>query len=399
MALTALSNSVMAGESGIQLPVPTTPLPLQVYTLKKVFDICDPSFIPGGSVPPSNPQIQDPKVNPRGCVDYMGELRANEYAFTGEQIAELVDVRDLAGSSPTTSAIMQVDEEDVAICNVVTLADLQSNVNGTCQLRLGQIGDCTPGNNNKPFCDQYSTECEWIPDLIWFGHKIDLSQIPAKDTVTQGYNPDYDTMYECILTVTPDTGADGLTADVGNGIVSEVKVVATDGIGITGESPVQEWYFNPPIIIDVDTNDHNAITFENGESGQTVYSLNTLKITNEAEGGVDLFVWLAGTDLYSPNAPAKCPTSNILDVDKYLEYRCKIGTLFNNPWNFVQNPDDRQSCSFAICQNATSLVPDTGMPSIIGNWHTAECWFRLTYPVPCEGTFTDGQILIFARAI
>jgi hypothetical protein len=334
----AYTQPVLAGETGIGAGPGNSPP--QVYLLKKTFDICNDDSIPGGSVPPSGQQT--------GCTDFMGELRANEYAFTGEQIAELVAVRDLNGAIDIITAYLQVDGVSVVKCN--------------------DVGPVTE----------------------WFGHEIDYSQIPAKGVAPQGYDPRYDRIYECILTVTPNM----------DGAPSEVYVVATDEAGDEGTSPLQEWYFNPAIIIDVFTSDGNPVSFDTGTAGQTVYSTNTLKIYNDAEGGVDLAVWIAGTDLTSPDVAAKCPTSNVLDVDKYLEYRCKIGTKFNNEWNYVPNPNDKEPCycAWGPCQGAKPLTPNT-LPSILANQHTAECWFRLTYPVPCVGEFTDGQILIFARAI
>jgi hypothetical protein len=375
MALTALSNSAMAGEINIGAG-PGNFVP-KVYLLKKAFDICDHwNNIPGGSVPPSGQQY--------GCVDFTGE-RLNEYAFTGEQIAELVDARDFNGAIDILSAYLQVDGVSIAKCN-----DITNQITDSC----GGAAYCS-NCHDKEVCNA-DPNCAW--GYYWFGHLINFDDIPAESMAPQGFDSSFDKLYECILTVTPEM----------NGNPSEVLVQATDEAGATGNSPVQEWYFNPAIMIDVFTNDGQPITFDVGQPGQTVYSLNTLKIKNEAEGGVDLVAWLAGTDLTSPEVASKCPYSNVFDVEGLLdpsgrqygiEYRCKIGTFFNNPWNFVQNPNDKLDCTLDCCQGAKPLIPDTGMVSIVANGHTAECWFRLTYPVPCVGDFTDGQILIYARAI
>jgi hypothetical protein len=183
----------------------------------------------------------------------------------------------------------------------------------------------------------------------------------------------------------------------------EVEVVAMDEDGDEGRGALDFVWFNPEILVDVITSDGGPIAFADGSSGQTVYSTNHLLVTNEAEGRVILYVWLAGTDLVSSEGPAKCPVSNVLDVELApMEYRCKIGSLFNNPWTTVQNPNDKEDCTVEDeCQGATPLLPnlDSGTWSFltVGSW--AECWFRLTYPTPCIGLFDQGSILIFARAV
>jgi hypothetical protein len=388
-----LGNVVLAGEIGIGVPTDGT---LQVYLIKKAFDICDPALggfednfqaLPGGSMPPSGQQF--------GCVKIIGE-RLNEYLFTGEQMAVLVAARNTLGSEGIHSAALSVDGEMKVECNQVTVDGVDGL--GSCQLKANQtepMDRTCESITDETTCDTYPVRCEWIGP-VWYGHDVsqDLcDQPPAKTAGTHnGFDPAYDKLYECIYTA---TDSDSGETDV------MVVVSGKDAAGsiVEAESVPDLVFFNPEILIDVSTSDGDSVTFAQGSSGQTVYSTNTLMIKNEAEGGVDLVAWLAGTDLVSSTENAKCPYSNVLDVDEYMDYRCKIGTLFNNPWNDVHNPDDTKDCTISSCQNALPLTPQALMPSILANGHTAECWFRLYIPVPCFGTFDQGEILIYARAI
>jgi len=227
----------------------------------------------------------------------------------------------------------------------------------------------------------------------WFGHDVikDLwEQPPAKSAGTHdGLDDRFDKLYECIFTLTP-----GLA----DGAEHTVTVIAEDQAGETGESVPDQVWFDPAVSVDVFTSDGGPVSFADGWPGQTVYSTNTLKIHNGSDGGVDLFAWIAGSDLESSTSPSKCPDSNVLESDN-IEYRCKIGTIFNNQWTELQNPNDKLACKIAGCQGATPLLANQPYLSIIGADHTAECWFRLTYPVPCVGTFDTGTVYIYVRAI
>jgi hypothetical protein len=383
----------------------------QVYLLKKTFDICDQNSagqisgnapLPGGSVPPSSPPADEGKSGNTGCVDVIGD-RLNEYLFTGEQMAMLVAVRDLNGAEDLAGATLQVGGVDRVMCNQIDPASLISTTVGTCQLRVGQTGNCVP-YTTAAACNVYATQCEWIGDPIWFGHNVaqDLAdQPPAKSAgTTNGFDPGFDKLYQCVLTAT--------AADAGD---TQVWVVGKSQSGASGMSVLDNVWFNPAISLDIwtetsgteGTGTDSAISFPTGALGQTVYSPETLKIKNTADGGVDLVTWLAATDIEAASGtPAKCPDSNIIDVEKYMEYRCKIGTIFNNPWNFTQNPNDKLDCTVDNCQGATPLMPAfLPTPSVLLNGHTAECWFRFTYPTPiCVGDFTEGgEVIIYARAI
>jgi len=351
-------QSVLAGESDIGAgPIDEHP---QVYLIKKVLDICAPDLggaisgsdaLPGGSMPPSGQQF--------GCVKILGD-RLNEYLFTGEQVGVLVAVRHTNGADAIAApVVLEVDGAVKSLCNDIT-SDWQAYKGG---------------------------------QLEWYGHNVatDLQQQPPGKSAgtSDGFDPQFDKLYQCIYTATADD----------SGMVP-VEVVAHDEDGDEGRGGLDFVWFNPEILVDVTTSDGGPIAFADGSSGQTVYSTNHLIVTNEAEGGVILYVWLAGTDLVSSEGPAKCPYDNTLNVDQQMEYRCKIGSLFNNEWNYVDNPDDTRDCDFATdCQGADPVLNNYEYASFltVGSW--AECWFRLTYPTPCIGLFDQGQILIFARAV
>jgi hypothetical protein len=363
----------------------------QIYLIKKIFDICNPAddargsycakwgctpgelFGTGGSTPYGDQTIQY-----GGCKDTEDELRYNEYAFTGEQILELVVVRDLNGAIDIEGADVIVNGYTEAKCDDVT------NVfdhNGD--------GVYTPHALDKD---------------TWFEHDVAdlLATIPPKKgpSDTTGFDLRFDKIYECILTVEPSWAG-----------ISIVNIEARDQSGsVSTDAIAQSWFFNPAVTLDLDTNDGaNSIWYEDGVPGQTVYSGNKLVITNLAEGGVDLLVFIAADDLTDPtHFGAKCPVSNVLDVEDNMEYNCKIGTMKDELWNDIENKNTKEGCHCEIsldpndplrgnCYGATPLLDDF-LP-ILMNQHEAECQFRLTYPVPCVGSFTEGLIHIIVRTI
>jgi hypothetical protein len=365
--LTIVVNTqiVVAGEIGQAASV-TNKAP-EVFLLKKAFDICENDGL-GGSQPDGT-NLQDD-----GCIglywanpDELGRrVRYNQYAFTGEQIIELVAVRDLNGALDILSAHGTVDGADEVKCNDVT-SDF-SEGNGTQNCNIGQLS---------------------IP--------VDFSQIPAKGPAPQGLEKDYDKVYECILTVEPQWSG-----------IKRVTINAVDQSGAdssaTSTGIAQDWFFNPAIVVDLATNDGSPkIKYEPGDAGQTVYSTNKLVVTNLSEGGVDLWVFIAATDLTDPHSfAAKCPVSNVLDVDvpgpmAGMEYRCKIGNQFDNNWNDITNKVNTAGCTASSCYNARPII--TQAYPILFNQHSAECQFRLTYPVPCVGNFSQGKIIVIVKAL
>jgi hypothetical protein len=325
-------------------------LPPEIYLIDSSYDICY-NDAPGGSRPyiPVN-GIQDAQYD--GCIVLCDELRFDEYAFTGEQIIFKVVVRDLNGAPDIGYAYFTVDGQHEALCKE----------------------DTTP-----------RTEGEWCP------------QIPAKPFAQCGFRKLTDKVYNCILTVEPSWYGESM-----------ISIEAMDQEGaVTDNGIAQTWFFNPAIIIDLSTNDGApSIEFENGFPGQTVMSTNKLMITNLAEGGVDLWAFIAADDLTDPShSGALCPISNVLDTETYMEFRCKIGTMEDDDWNYITNKDTSKGCGWLSehveCLGARSLLFGSTWTdqTIIKNQASAECQFRLTYPVPCIGDFTEGAYHVIVRVL
>jgi hypothetical protein len=347
---------------------------LSVYTVKKAALICDQ----GASAPPSQfpPQIG-------GCIDVinkdsgiggnMTDFRYNQYLFTGEQLAELVVARDLSTSVALPStASLKVDGVGAVTCVDVTSL-YAGNFSGSKQL--------------------------W-----WYGHNVYnlLTQLPPKQGISdpQGFNPQFDKIYNCLLTVTPAM----------TGSPSVVSVSVTDLSQLTASTDPQKWYFNPAISIDVTFSSGSSIMFPPAQAGQVVESSNTLMIANTADGGVDLAAYIVGHDLTSSSVPALCPDSNVLDINN-MDYRCKVGTYMSDVFTPVSHIKEANLCkdlSLRKClvQDGWSfkndLLPDatSAFTSILYNGHTAECWFQLTVPIPCMGTYSaSNAIEVLVRAI
>jgi len=190
----------------------------------------------------------------------------------------------------------------------------------------------------------------------------------------------------------------------------------------------ETWFFNPAISIGVETNDEGPIAFEQGGPGDYVHSLNRVQIRNTGEGGVNLWIFLAGTDLYGIGA-AKCPTTNKIDIEQMFfrawsgtqqtpsenpwgnsefdgwvpmgEYDenapCDAACWFNTPQVEVGGPMDPRA--FVTCYGGKPIPGWTPTDNILTNGGLMEVEFKLHYPTPCIGTFSSGQIFVFGKAI
>ena len=103
-----------------------------------------------------------------------------------------------------------------------------------------------------------------------------------------------------------------------------------------------------------------------------------------------------------------------------MQYRCKIGTFEDDYWHYIPNKNTGNGCvlqwlcpcdqadteCIRLCLNFQCLgakpllmfFDDIGA-SIIKNQASAECQFKLHYPVPCIGDFTEGAFHIIVRAL
>jgi len=352
---------------------------LSVFVIKKQALICDE----GASAPPSQ---SPPEIG--GCIDVdfdddglqddhgIEGYRFNEYLFAGEQLAELVVARDLNGAEFLAStASMMVDGASKVTCLDVTDKKYQSGTH-------------------------------------WYGHDVTLllDIMPPQQGVIdkEGFDARFDKVYECLMTVTPSMV----------GSPSSVSVQVSELSGTTARSVVQKWYFNPAISISVSFDSGTSVSFPPAMAGQIVYSTNTLMIGNTAAGGVDLAVYITGHDLKDSSNIGICPTTNVLNINN-MEYRCKVGTYMSEVYtpichlkeaNECKDLSDRQCLVGDECLDGATplggthndLIPDAqkARTSILYNGHTAECWFRLSVPVPCIGTYSASDAVdVLVRAI
>ena len=215
-------------------------------------------------------------------------------------------------------------------------------------------------------------------------------------------NEETDRAYHCLLTVEPQWDGE-----------KEVKITAyNSAFEPTDGTHVETWFFNPALSMSVSTSDGQGIHFEEMPYGadtppeRTVHSLNRLKVKNTAEGGVNMWMYLAGTDLYDPNGASKCPTTNVLTIDN-MQYRGWSGTQWTSweGWEYMSKYDQNDPCEvFGTCYggkpvpypNTGDTIPDT-LEYVLTNQGTLEVEFKLTYPMPCIGTFSQGSILVFGK--
>lgn len=214
-------------------------------------------------------------------------------------------------------------------------------------------------------------------------------------------NPDTDKAFEIIITVEDEWyGSNEVLLKVFNS--QNVATSATHS---------EEWFFNPNLTMSVTTSDGYPIRFGPMDPVTRVaHSLNKIKIKNTAEGGVNLWVFIAGTDLFATTGPAKCPTSNVLEIEKYMWYRGWSGTQWQGDQGWVQMSKYNQNdaCSICSCYGAKPIVYPSGSSGtcdpyrpvhILTNQGLAEIEFKIQYPIPCIGKFDRGTIYIFGKAV
>ena len=222
-------------------------------------------------------------------------------------------------------------------------------------------------------------------------------------------NEETDRAYHCLLTVEPQWDGE-----------KEVKITAyNSAFEPTDGTHVETWFFNPALSMSVSTSDGMAIHFEEMPYGatsdlRTVHSLNRLKVKNTAEGGVNMWMYLAGTDLTDPSGASKCPTTNLLSI-KQMEYRGWSGTQWhsNEGWQVMGKYDQNANCAVIgtgtlltemKCYGGKPVPYDTNalepqLSHLLTNQGNLEVEFKLTYPTPCVGSFTQGSLLVFGKAV
>ncbi len=357
----------------------------RIFYLKRALATCQrepglPGFIQGdgGSTPDVHGGTEAgdmgyEDVQNAGCIEWLHQERTQSYIFTGEQMAVLAVARDPNGAAFLRDAYVLVDGDRRVICEMLSVSEADAIANGA----------------------------------VWNGHIVsaDLDRYPEiymkeAGAIPRGYDPAYDRIYECLLTVTDDMEGD-------------VTLEVEDNYGCSDPAMVPEITFNPPVSLNIDTSDGDPISFPESFAGDTVDSVNTLIIKNDGSK-VEIAVWLGGSDLVSPDMEARCPVSNVLDVDKYMKFSCVYNDIYDpQHWDPVENKDltDHDGCWMPIpnggkANDCFGLEPifeadPAGQQTynILMPGDKAECEFRLEYPNPCFGEFSSGVLNILMRAV
>ncbi|MEM5828979.1 MAG: hypothetical protein QW480_01935 [Candidatus Aenigmatarchaeota archaeon] len=210
---------------------------------------------------------------------------------------------------------------------------------------------------------------------------------------------DYETDKAFEITITVEDGWYGAMEVL-------LKVFNSQNVA-TSATHSEEWFFNPELRMQVTTSDGQPIRFGPMDPVTRIaHSLNKIKVKNTAEGGVNLWVFIAGTDLFDTTGAAKCPTSNVLEIEKYMWYRGWSGTQWQSyeGWEQMAKYNQNEGCSIERCYNAKPIVYGTGgnfnpLAHVLTNGGLAEVEFKIQYPIPCIGTFNSGKIFIFGKAV
>jgi hypothetical protein len=203
---------------------------------------------------------------------------------------------------------------------------------------------------------------------------------------------DTDKAFEITITVEPTWYGD-----------TEVALAAYNSQGVSTQSThTENWFFNPAISIDVSTTNGDTITFGPMDPvTRFAHSVNKIKIKNTAEGGVNLWMYIAGTDLYDPSGASKCPYSNYIDIEENMYYRGWTGTQWSDGdgWKPMKRYNQDAVCNITTCYGGVPVPEPWPYGNLLTNQGTLEIEFKLHYPLPCIGTFSHGTIYIFGKAV
>lgn len=302
-------------------------------------------------------------ANPPGINPF--DYRTSLYSFTGEQLEYYIAVRDPNGALDIGYAKIKVDGGAEVLCNPVSSWE-------------------------------WDYTCDGMGELDYEG-----------DEST-------DKLFHCLLTTEPQWYGE-----------NEVKITVYNSANQpTDGTHVETWFFNPSLSLSVSTNDGQPIRFEplpygaNTPEERTVHSVNRLQVRNTAEGGVNMWMFLAGTDLFDPNGASKCPTTNVLAIEPNMQYRGWTGTQWTSweGWKYMGKYNQNDDCELNFPNATTHCYGGHPVPAsenfnennhlgqnpfdnVLTNGGLLEVEFKLTYPMPCIGTFSNGQIMVFGKAV
>ncbi|MFH1510529.1 MAG: hypothetical protein ABIF10_02465 [Candidatus Woesearchaeota archaeon] len=286
--------------------------------------------------------------------------RIENYAFEGEQIAWKVLVMDKNG-----------------IGNV-----------GEVYIGISPVGS-----------NAFDKEAECSLDTIVMG-KIDLSCNARIHEEQQKYfDPDTMAYYTCIFTVEPP----GISSMYGEYYIS---VIAEDLSGLVCQM-AEYWFFNPQIALAID----GVIDFGIARPGTISYS-STVLVGNEADygSGVLLDMFIAGTDFYDPaSSAARCPYTNQLSLDRVRYFAangaystqsmgCGLPVVDLEGYSLIPHGNKLSRAKEIIgCDMYNSGSYNPG--NILAPGAEIALTFRLSLPIPCTGSFSDGSIYFWGEAV
>jgi hypothetical protein len=364
------------------------------------------------------------------------DIRPGFYAFTGERIFYIVVVRDQNGAQDINLVKWVKDSYDeMGPCTDETMYVVDAT---NSQVDTWNAGYCM-----SPCGLLENGVVEVNPDTQK-GHIVcpEGSYKVEIDTSTNlQWDPQLDKLYKCVLTVESQWYG------------SEIQVVAEDTDGMSGATLAENWDFNPPLMVDVDTSDGEPLAFgevildqdvpfatapncvidigENlapdcdgtegsncqGVSGRDCddyipdnmdepqkkcdISFSTNKIVVENIGPpVTLWSFIAATNFYASDGLAKCPFTNELDANQF-EYRAMTGS-WDSGWRVMPQYAPNMECSgpflWDTCRGACRI--STGCPfDVLPPFNHIEIALKIVWPTPCIGTFDTGDILVIVRAV
>jgi len=329
-------------------------------------DMDTEDFVPLIWMDPDTRVVLDDGVEP-GRTSLDGERlveRQNNYAFEGEQLVWDVLVMDKNGIEKIRDVFVTVGP-----------------VQGT-------------GNDIEANCDISART-----DVVPFNARILEEEIDVFDANTMR-------IYTCILTVESPLSMQGefwVTAEVED----------LDGLSSIFDEN-EFWFFNPVIALSVD----GALNFGTVRPGSNSYSP-TLTVGNDAEdgSGVLLDMFISGTNFYdSTSSGAKCPVTNELALTNFA-YFASSGAYSST--NDVREGLDAQGEDYIAIPlgdritGASEILCTVGAVGTCGYNAKAAyspgnvltpgsevaLTFRLNLPEPCNGDFTDGDILFWGEAV
>ncbi len=265
--------------------------------------------------------------------DYNVITRPSNYGFTGERLNWTVMVRDENGVVDIKKVLLTVE-----------------NV-----------------NNGTDLVD-FNYSCSLVSPQPTTGDYIDFAG--------QTFNSTTDKLYECVVYIQP--------LWYGNKTIKHIVIDSANNINYTQEY----FFFNPSVSLDIEP---TTLIFNNIGPGQTGYSEN-ITINNTAEGGVQVQLYIYGTDFYdSRHNDTICPLTNKLSLTNFAYY---AEYSYNSSINTTLNSDSGTQGYSPITYVRRELINTT---QLLSPGEYAIVNIRLSLPNPCNGVFDEGNIFFYAE--